>query len=140
MADYFDAGKFGAIVPFTFTIQNAVTNASNTDLSASADNTQIVMPYSGSVVGITVKASANVTVGSATLRAHKASTEYADLGYPTAVLDATNSNASYGSVRPGVLKFVAGNSIGVSVSTTTDMAPTNTNDFLATLWVQIDPS
>lgn len=138
MADYFDAGKFGAIVPFTFTIQNATTNASNTDLSYTADTTSVVMPVDGSVVGISVGSSANVTAGSAAFRAHKASTEYADSGYPVATLDATNSNASYGTIRPGVLKFTAGQKVGVSVTTATDMSPTNTNDFAAVLWVQLN--
>lgn len=137
MADYFDP-KFGAVVPFQFTVQNATTNGSNTDLSASADSTTVVMPYGGSVVGFSVGSSANVTAGTATFRAHKASTEFAMDGYPSAVLNSTNSNATYATVRPGVLTFAAGEKVGVSVSTSTDMAPSNTNDFIATLFVQLN--
>jgi hypothetical protein len=138
MADHFDAGKFGAIVPFTFSIQNATTNVTNTDLSHTADTTGVVMPASGSVVGISVGSSANVTAGTATFQAHKASTEFADVGAPAVVLDSTNSNATYASVRPGVLKFTAGQKVGVSITTSTDCAPTNTNDFAAVLWVQLN--
>ena len=140
MADHFDAGKFGAIVPFTFYLQNSTTNASNTDLSYTADVSSVTMPYSGSVVGISVGSSANVTAGTATFKAHKASTEYADDGAPAVVLNSTNSNATYGTIRPGVLTFTAGQKVGVSVTTATDMSPTNTNDFAAVLWVQLNAS
>jgi hypothetical protein len=138
MADHFDAGKFGAIVPFTFYVQNATTNGSNTDLNLTADIKTPTMPYGGSVVGISVGSSANLTAGTATFKVHKASTEYADADAPAVVLNATNSNATYGTVRPGVLKFAAGEKVGVSVSTSTDMDPTNSNDFAAVLWVQLN--
>jgi hypothetical protein len=138
MADHFNAGKYGAIVPFQFIVANATTNVSNTDLAPATDHTLVTMPYGGSVVGISVGSSANVTAGSATFRAQLAGTEFAQDGYPSAILDATNSNATYASVRPGVLKFTAGQRVGVSYSSATDMAPTNTNDFLAVLWVQIN--
>jgi hypothetical protein len=138
MADHFNAGKYGAIVPFQFFVDNAVTNQTATDLAPYTGHTLQTMPYSGSVVGIAVGATANVTAGSATFRAHLAGTEFAQQGYPSAVLDATNSNATYASVRPGVMKFTAGQRVGVSYASATDLNPTNTNDFLVTLWVQID--
>ena len=140
MTDIFDAGKFGAIVALPFQVANAVTSATNTDLTVPGGaNTLYVMPHAGSVVGISVKASADVTAGSANFRAHKASTEFADSGYPNPTLDATNSNASYAKVNHGALRFAAGNSIGVSYSSTTDAAPTNTNDYDVLLFVSLDP-
>lgn len=138
MADHFDAGKFGAIVPFTFYIQDATTGASDTDLQFTADTTTVTMPYSGSVVGISVGASADVVGGAATFKAHKASAEYADSGAPAVVLNETNSNAAYGTIRPGVLKFSAGQKVGVSVTTSSDLDPTNSADFTAVLWVQLN--
>jgi len=45
---------------------------------------------------------------------------------------------SYASVRRGALTFAAGEGIGVSYSSTTDAAPTNTNDYDALLFVAFD--
>lgn len=139
MADYFNP-KFGAVVPLTFSVANAVTNQSNVDLAGPAAGTTVIaMPYSGSVIGISVTPSTNVTAGSATFRVHSASTEVATTGYPAPVLNATNSNVSYATVAPGAIRFSAGARLGVSYSSATDMAPTDTNDYNATLWVVIDP-
>jgi len=141
MGDEFNAGKFGAIIPLVFGVANAATNQTNTDLTgAGADaNTVHKMPKAGSVVGISVGGSAAVSAGTATFRAHKDGTEFAQSGYPAPVLNATNSGASYATIRPGVLTFSAGDGLGVSYSSSTDMAPTNTNDYSAVLWVQLDP-
>lgn len=142
MGDEFNAGKYGAVVPIPMGVLNAVTNQSATDLTVAdvGQNTKSVMPKSGSVVGISVQASAEVTAGTATFRAHKDGTEFAQSGYPAPVLNATNTQQSYVSLRPGVLTFSAGEGIGISYASTTDMAPTNTNDYSAILWVQLDPN
>ena len=144
MGDEFNAGKFGAIVTVQFAIANAVTNQSNTDiLLAGGTNSTGVMPKSGSVVGISVQASAEVTAGTTTFRAHKDSTEFAQSGYPAPILDDGTSGAtmqSFASIRPGVLTFDAGEGIGVSYTSTTDAAPTNTNDYNALVFCQLDPN
>jgi hypothetical protein len=142
MGDEFNAGKYGAIVPLQFGVLNAVTNQTATDLGepSVAANTLYVMPKSGSVVGISVQSSAAVTAGSATFRAHKDGTEFAQSGYPAPVLDTTNPSQSYASIRPGVLTFSAGEGLGISYASLDTMAPTNTNDFSATLFVQFDPN
>lgn len=141
MADHLDPAKFGAVIPLHFQVANAVTNQTNTDLTVPGGaNTLFAMPVAGSVVGISVKASANVTAGTVTFRAQKAGTEWADTGYPAPVLDATNSNATYVTVRPGAFTFAAGNGVGVSYTSSTDAAPTNTNDYEAILFVQLNPS
>jgi uncharacterized protein YuzE len=144
MSDTFDAGKHGAIVGFQFGVANATTEQTATDL-ATADisgNTLITMPKSGSVVGISVNASAEVTAGTVTFAAHKDSTEFAQSGYPNPGLSsaAAVTNESYASVRPGVLTFSAGEAVGVSYTSSTDMAPTDTNDFSVVLFVQFDPN
>lgn len=139
MADTFDAGKWGAVLAIPFKVIDAVTNQSNTDLSVAGGNTLQTMPVAGSVIGISVKSSANVTAGSATFRAHKAGTEFADSGYPAPVLNSTDSNATYATVRNRALRFAAGNGIGVSYTSTTDCAPTNTNDYDVLLFVALDP-
>ena len=143
MGDEFNAGKFGAIVALPFEVANAVTNQTNTDIPAVSDggaNTLFVMPKAGSVVGISVQASAEVTADSATFRAHADGTEFAQVGYPAPVLSTANTQQSYASVRPGVLTFSAGEGVGVSYTTTTDCAPTNTNDYSAVLFCQLDPN
>ena len=144
MGDEFDAGKYGAIFAVEFSIANAVTNKTNEDIVlAGLSNTVAVMPYAGSVVGITVQASAEVTAGTVTFRAHKDGTEFAQSGYPAPILDDGTSGAtqqSFASIRPGVLTFAAGEGIGVSYTSTTDAAPTNTNDYNALVFCQLDPN
>ena len=145
MGDEFNAGKYGAVVALVYGVANAVTNKTNEDLTlsdATYVNTLATMPKSGSVVGISVHASAELTAGTATFRAHKDGTEFAQSGYPAPALNsvAGTKDASYASIRPGVLVFDADDEIGVSYTTTTDAAPTNTNDYAVVLWVQLDPN
>lgn len=142
MGDEFNAGKFGAIVALQFGVQNAVTEQTATDLGepSVAAGTLVVAPKAGSVVGISVQASAEVTAGSATFRAQKDGTEFAQSGYPAPILNTTSTQQSYASIRPGILTFSAGEGLGVSYASATDCAPTNTNDYSATLFVQFDPN
>lgn len=145
MGDEFNAGKYGAVFPLVYGVANAVTNKTNEDLTlsdATYNNTLATMPYSGSVVGISVQASAAVTAGTVSFRAQKDGTEFAQSGYPNPTLNSTagTSQESYASIRPGVLTFSADEAIGVSYTSSTDMAPTNTNDFAVLLFVQLDPN
>ena len=145
MGDEFNAGKYGAIVALPFGVANAVTNKTNEDLTfsdATYVNTLAVMPKAGSVVGVSIHASAAVTAGTVTFRAHKDGTEFAQSGYPAPALNSTSgtSQESYASIRPGVLTFSADEAVGISYTSTTDAAPTNTNDYAAILWVQLDPN
>jgi hypothetical protein len=145
MGDEFNAGKYGAIFPLVFGVANAVTNQTATDLTlsdATYVNTLAVMPKSGSIIGISVRASAAVTAGTAAFRAHKDGTEFSQTGYPNPALSSTAgvSQESYASTRAGNLTFAADEAIGVSYASATDMAPTNTNDFTVLLFVQLDPN
>lgn len=144
MGDEFNAGKYGAIFPLAYGVANAATNKTNEDIGVGdlGANTLYNMPKAGSVVGISVYASAAVTAGTATFRAQKDGTEFAQSGYPAPVLNSTagTSQETYVSIRPGVLTFSADEALGVSYTSTTDMAPTNTNDFSVLLWVQLDPN
>lgn len=141
MGDEFNAGKYGAIVAIPFSVANAVTNQTNTDLALAGGNTLAVMPKAGSVVGITAQASAAVTAGDVSFRAQKDGTEFAQSGYPNPALESViNDQQSEASIRPGVLVFSAGEGVGISYTSSTDMAPTNTNDFDAVLFCQLDPN
>lgn len=145
MGDEFNAGKYGAILALPFGVANAVTNQSATDLTVSDAtyvNTLYTMPKGGSVVGISVRASAAVTAGTCSFAAQKDGTEFAQSGYPNPTLNSTSgtSQESYASIRPGILTFSADEALGVSYTSSTDMAPTNTNDFAVLLFVQLDPN
>lgn len=144
MADTFDAGKFGAVVALNLGVANAVTNKTAEDLAvadASANTSGYVMPQSGSVVGVSVKASTDLTAGTVSFAAHADGTEFAQTGFPNPGLESvTNVNESYASIRPGILTFAAGEAVGVSYTSSTDAAPTDTNDYSVSLFVQLDPN
>lgn len=140
MADYFDP-KFGAYVALQFVKSNVDTASTNLDFTlASGINTLALMPYAGSVVGLSVKGNANVTAGTVAFNVHKESTEYAQSSSLLATMTtaAGASNIAYSTVRPGVLTFAAGEAIGVSVSSATNLAAT-TIDFDAIVLVQFNP-
>jgi hypothetical protein len=140
MADYMDSKKFGCILAVgPFTIANATTGESNTDL-AYGQSSYAAMPAGGSVVAISMYANAEVTAGSATVRAHSSGTELADTGYPAPVVNATNTQVSYASCRPGAVTFSAGDKLGLSITSTTTLDPTNSLEIDGWLFVAIDPS
>lgn len=139
MADTFSP-KFGNVVALPFKVANAVASQTNVDLSNDGGNTTYVMPHAGSVIGLSVRASADVTAGAVAFRGHSASTEFATTGYPAPALESvTNTNASYATIAPGAIRFAAGAKLGVSYTSDATMAPTNTNDFDCLLFVAFDP-
>lgn len=139
MATEFDSKKWGAVIAIPFGAANATTGESNTDLTcAGGQTTLFVAPASGSIMGISANCPA-ITAGTITLKPHKASTEFAETGVPTAVLSSANdTNGTYATVRPDALRFVAGDAIGISMTSTTTLDPTNTLDVEAVLFVQLD--
>ena len=142
MGDEFNAGKYGAICALQFSAANITASQTNTDLVLTGGNTLVTMPYAGSVIGISVRLTAAVTAGTLSLRAHKDGTEFAHSGYPNPSLASTAgiSQESYASIRPGVLTFSADEGVGLSYTSDATMAPTNTNDIDAVLFVQFDPN
>ena len=138
MSDEFDAGKHGAIVALPFSLADCTTGMSAEDLLFfGATGDYAVAPKGGSVVGISANCEA-ITAGTITLRAHKAGTEFADVGYPAPVSNSTNEE-TYATVRPGALVFDAGDKLGLSLTTTTTLDPTNTIDIEAVLFIQLAP-
>jgi hypothetical protein len=140
MTDNFDA-KHGGKLAFGFGVVNAVTNKTNEDLTVAdvSQGTLSRMPHAGSVIGITVKPSADVSAGTVTFKGHEDGTEFTEGSAPAPVLNATNSQGSQVEIRPGLVNFDAGANLGVSYTSTTDAAPTNTNDYSVQLIVQFDP-
>jgi hypothetical protein len=119
---------------------DATTQLTNSDLLYGGGAlTYFTAPGPGSVLGVSGNCQA-ITAGTLTLTPHKGGTEYAETGVPQPVLNATNDVAgSYATVRPGALTFVAGDQLGISVTTTTTLDPTNTLDVDATLFIQLNP-
>ncbi len=140
--DMYNAGKYGAIVAFQFSKDNIIASQTNVDLVLVSAGTLVTMPKSGSVVGISCRATAAVTAGTFSVRAHKDGTEFAQSGYPNPSFDsiAGTSQESHASIRPGVLVFSADEGVGISYTSDATMAPTNTNDIDAVLFVQLDPN
>lgn len=132
--------KHGNAVNYQFKIADAVTAQTNVDLTLPGGNSLIVAPMAGSVTGIGVKDTANITGGSIAFSPHKASTEFAQSGFPNPTLSSAAgvSAASYATVRPGVCTFAAGDTLGVSYTSSTDLAPSSTNDFDVVLYVKFD--
>lgn len=141
MADFFDAGKYGGIVAVPFTFTNATTQLTNSDMTfAGGALTYYVAPVAGSVVGISANCAA-ITAGTITLKAHDAGTEFADGSAPAPALSSTaDTNGTYATVRPGAVTFSAGATLGLSITTTTTLDPTNTLDVDAVLHVQLNAS
>lgn len=142
MSDSYDSKKFGSIVSIPFAKTNVTTGAANEDmLLGSALATSVyIPPRPGSIVGISA-ATAAITDGGIQIKAHRASAELTEAGAPSVTLNATNdTNGTFANVRPGAIRFAAGDPIGLSLSaTTTGLNPTNTLDVDAFLHVQLDP-
>lgn len=133
--------KFGSVVAIPFKGANATTGESNTDLTwAGGTLTYFVAPVAGSVVGISATCAA-ITAGTITLLPHKAGTEFTETGVPSPVLSSTaDTNGTYATVRANALTFAAGDTLGLSITTTTTLDPTNTLDVDATLFVVLNPT
>lgn len=139
MADYFDAGKFGAVIAIPFHAENATTGASNIDMTVTVGgDTLAVMPAAGSIVAISARANATVNAGTVTLKAHSNSTEFTDTGIPAPAIG--TAGYSYATVRPGAVTFAAGARLGLSYSATTTLDPTDSLDVDALLFVQLNAS
>lgn len=140
MSDSFDGKKFGATIAIPFQATNVTTGAADQDMLLDSGLTSYIPPRPGSIVGITA-ATAAITAGGISVEAHRAGVQITEASAPVPVLNATNdTNGTFVTVRPGAIRFAAGDPIGLSVSaTTTALDPTNTLDVDAFLHIQLDP-
>lgn len=129
--------KHGATIAIPLYKANITTGAANEDLALGGGGTLVVMPKAGSILGISLNSAGAITAGTITARAHKAGTEFAETGYPAPVVGST-AQQSYANARPRALRFAAGDKVGVSISSTTTLDPTNTLDVDAVLIVALD--
>lgn len=116
----------------TFTTTNLVTSASAVamKLCGVAGMTQVLMPYAGSVLAITAKANAALTAGTARFAVTKnGSTVF------SAVNSVTGVTVVSGTQAKDTDTFVAGDTIGVKVTTSATYAPTSL-EWVVTPWVE----
>lgn len=141
MSDAFDSKKFGGILAIPFAATNVTTGASDQDLvlGSALAAAVYIPPRAGSIVAISAACGA-VTAGTITLKAHRTSVEVTEVGAPAPALSSNNdTNGTYATVRPGAVRFSAGQPIGLSITSTTALDPTNTLDVDAFLHIQLDP-
>lgn len=138
MADTFNAEKFGAYLNIPFSKTNLTTGESNSDLVLAGGGTLWVAPAGGSVVSVTSRVNAALTAGTITVKTHAAGTEHTQADAPTNALSSA-AQATYDTAAPGLVTFAAGDTLGISVTTTTTLDPTNTVDIDASLVVQLNP-
>lgn len=143
-SDYVNA-KHGSVIAIPFTIENATASTTAVDLALAGGNCTLVpMPFDGSIIGISTRASTAINTGKVTFQAHKDGTEFADQSALAVAISATTDTTSdadletQGSIRPGVMRFTAGEAIGVSYTSSTDMDPTNSNDFDVILFAVLE--
>lgn len=129
--------KHGFPVAIGFSKANMTTGESNTDLLRGTGGTLWTAPKAGSIVGLEITASAAITAGTITAKPHAASTEYADVGVPAPACSSA-AQGSYAVARARAIRFAAGDKIGVSVTTTTTLDPTDSLDVGASLLVVLD--
>lgn len=139
MTDQF-AGRHGNLAMYHFHWLNLAAAATNTDglLENVTGITLAVMPGKGSIVGVTVVGTAVVTAGEGVWTPHLAGTEYTDVSVPKVTLDTTTTNNGYATARPNAVKFVAGATLGLSVTTNAGFLPDGSAEFIGTLFVKFE--
>jgi hypothetical protein len=119
------------LVPLTFYAAD-VTDAPGT-AAASLGGNEYVMPWAGSVVGISVAHNADLTGGVITWNPTVNGTAKTALGTTTS--DPTQRNSA--RVDTGVVNFTRGQRLGVKWTKTGTVAP-ETTDVTITLWVMVE--
>jgi len=120
------------VVPLVFQSSNVPDSAGNAGTVEPASN-DYVMPFAGSIVGLSVRHNADLTGGTITWRPTIGGTADTTL---TVVTDDTNQQA-YASQAAEVVKFAAGARLGIDWTKTGTVAPTTT-DVTAILFVVLD--
>jgi hypothetical protein len=121
----------GQLVALQF-MQDAVA-ASQTDAQLEHENGQganeYTAPWDGEIVAVSYQISTAGTAGSMTLGGTIEGTEDADT-----TMTVTTGTDGYQRTPRGKAKFVAGNTLGVEITTDASWTP-ETGDLLVTLWV-----
>jgi hypothetical protein len=128
--------KFGGYVAIPFEATNLNSSLTNGAMSIGAGNTEVVVPFSGSLIGIGVKGNAAATAGTAAFVAVVGGAQYGRL---TATIStaAANTQKATGKAAVGEIKFSAGDAVTIQAVTSTTFAPT-TVEYDAVLYIQLD--
>ena len=120
--------------PFGFSRQNVAASLSAVALNiqGSSDNTEYVMPYAGSIIGISIAANAARSAGTLTVDA----TIDGSVTGLQAILNASNTQYHYGTQAKDSDAFTAGQRVGVKITTDASWAPT-TADIVVTIFVEM---
>lgn len=86
----------------------------------------VPQPFSGHIVGISVRGSANITTGGASAAVFKAQVAGSDVTMSVTLDSTTNTLVNQATQAIGIDTFTAGQSIGMSVTTSGTFAPTTT--------------
>jgi hypothetical protein len=127
-----DAIPRSNVVALTFNATD-VPNAAGTAVAAGGTGNEYVMPFAGSIIGISAKSNAAFTTGTVTLR--PTINGAANTGITIPLSSANQSN--YASKPADTVRFAAGAAIGVDWTKTGTVAPT-TNDLVITLFVLLE--
>ncbi len=133
-------GIIVSILSFVFGTQNLAASLNESQLYSVVPDTAylaiqqgVVMPFRGSVVGLSFKSNAAISTGSATFRVYREAT------YTDAALEWTSGSDGYVSFPQAVYGFSAGDELDVRVTTSSAYTPT-TNDVTIQLFVVLDTS
>lgn len=126
-----DISVRGYVVPLSFQITNA-PDANTEGNTVEATSPTYVIPFAGSIVGISVRHNGALSTGTLTFRPTINGTENTTL---TAVTSSSAQQA-YSRARLGTVNFTAGQRIGAGFTKSGTVSPTTT-DVVITLWVHI---
>lgn len=112
--------------------QNVPVSQASVALKLNADNAEIVLPYAGSIMAISVAATEARSAGTLTVKPTINGTEKAI----SAVLNATNTQFKHTTQAKDTETFVAGDRLGVKITTDSTWAPT-TSDIIVTIWLEM---
>jgi len=127
--------KFGGYVAIPFEATNLNSSLTNGAMAIGAGNTEVIVPFSGSLVGIGVKGNAAATAGTAAFVATVNGVQFTRLS-ATVSTAAANTNKASGTRSVGEVSFNAGDAVTIQAVTSTTFAPT-TIEYDAILYIQL---
>jgi hypothetical protein len=128
--------KFGGYVAVPFQATNLDSSLTNGAMAIGAGNTEVIVPFSGSLVGLGVKGNAAATAGTAAFVATVNGVQHSGLT-ATVSTAAASTNKAVGTQSVGEVSFSAGAAVTIQTVTSTTFAPT-TIEYDAVLYIQLD--
>jgi hypothetical protein len=128
--------KFGGYVAIPFEATNLNSSLTNGAMAIGAGNTEVIVPFSGSLVGIGVRGTSAAPAGTAAFVATVNGVQFGRLSATVSTATA-NTNQAYGTRAVGEVSFSAGDAVTIQAVTSTTFAPT-TIEYDAVLYIQLD--